>query len=168
MADVEMQAAVEAFLFREAWLLDEKRWQGWLDLFDEQAEFWTPTWKDDGEPAGDPATELSLIYCSSRAQIKERVDRVSGGRSIASNPPLRTAHIVSNVLITSAAPGGNVEVSCVGATHFFNVKKRDHDVVFALKEYTLAPDGESGFRILRKKALLLNDYISRMLDFYML
>lgn len=158
--------AARELVFREAFCLDTRAWQDWLNLFHEEAIFWVPTWKDDGEPTADPQTELSLIYCSSRDQLKERVDRVAGGRSIASLPPMRTAHAVSNILVAGAGTGGALTVTSVATAHIYNVKKREQHVFFSLQEHKLLPDGHGGYAITQKKLLLLNDYIPRMIDFY--
>jgi 3-phenylpropionate/cinnamic acid dioxygenase small subunit len=49
---------VALFLYREARLLDEKRWDEWLTLFTEDARYWVPLARDqaDGE------THTSLAY----------------------------------------------------------------------------------------------------------
>ncbi len=89
-------------LFEEARALDEQRFDDWLALYAHDAIFWVPAWTDEGRLTSDPETELSLIHCT-RAQLAERVGRVEGGRSIASSPLPRTAHIVSNVMVGSLA-----------------------------------------------------------------
>ena len=127
--------------------------------------FWVPTWKDDGEPTSDPQAELSLIYCSSRDQLKERIDRVASGRSIASLPPMRTAHTVSNVLVEEAEAQA-LRVKSVATTHVYNIKKREQNVFFSLQEHLLRPGQDGRLAIASKKLLLLNDYIPRMIDFY--
>jgi 3-phenylpropionate/cinnamic acid dioxygenase small subunit len=166
MIDLQTKLAATEFLYEEARALDTMDWPRWLAMYDENAIFWTPTWKDDGEPTSDPETELSLIYCSSRSQLEERTSRVSGGRTLTSMPPLRTAHSVSNVIVR-AGDDGYLDTSSVVTTHVFNVKKRDQMVFFSLQEHVLE-NRDTGFVIRSKKALLLNDYIPRMLDFYMI
>jgi benzoate/toluate 1,2-dioxygenase beta subunit len=164
VADAETLAATQ-LLYREALFLDRQDWKDWLALYIEDAVFWVPTWKDDGEPTSDPEAELSLIYCASREQLKERAERVSGGRSIASLPPLRTAHTVSNVLVEDAG-SGSLRVNSVATTHVYNIKKREQNVFFSLQEHLLQRIDGGGYAIARKKLLLLNDYIPRMIDFY--
>ena len=38
----DTQHAVEQFLYRQAELLDEKRWQDYIDLFAEDGMYWMP------------------------------------------------------------------------------------------------------------------------------
>ena len=153
-------------LYREARCLDERRWEDWLTLYREDAIFWAPTWKDEETTAEDPFTELSLIYANSRQQLKERADRVAGGRSVASLPPPRTAHTISNILVDAGRNPDTIFVQSVATTHVSNVKKREQSVFFCLQEHDLATDSSGSLLIARKKLLLMNDYIPRMIDFY--
>lgn len=162
-SESEVRAASD-LLYREARYLDTRQWDKWVDLFHEDAVFWVPTWKDDGEPTSDPFSELSLIYCSSRDQLQERVGRAASGRSIASLPPMRTAHSVSNIIVEKRETV--LHVQSVVNVHVYNIKKRDQNVFFSLQEHILSPAGGGAWCIMQKKLLLLNDYIPRMIDFY--
>jgi len=156
-------AVAQRVLFEEARALDEQRFDDWLALYAEDAVFWVPAWTDEGRPTQDPETELSLIHCT-RAQLAERVGRVEGGRSLASTPLPRTAHVISNVLAEDAGPG-RILVRCVALTHAFNIKRRETSLAYALVEHELVGQG-ADWRIARKKIQLQNDYIATMMDFY--
>ncbi|HUZ71507.1 MAG TPA: aromatic-ring-hydroxylating dioxygenase subunit beta [Stellaceae bacterium] len=158
-------ATAAELLYREARCLDERRWDDWLALYDDAAEFWVPAWKGEHEPTDDPAREVSLIYTATRRALEERVWRVRSGQSIASMPLPRTAHAVSNVLVAPAARVEIMAVSSVATTHVYNVKRREQHVSFALAEHRLALNA-GVWRIRRKKLILLNDYLPTMLDFY--
>lgn len=161
-----MNAATEAateLLYREALALDERRWDDWLALYDEAAEFWVPAWKSEDQPTDDPANEISLVYASRRSELEDRVWRVRSGQSIASVPLPRTAHIVTNVLGQDA--DGGIAASSLWTTHVFNVKRREGHLFFARCEHRLIRAG-SDWRIRRRKAILLNDTLPTMLDFY--
>ena len=135
--EAQYRAACEV-LYREARYLDTRAFNKWLSLFHEEAQFWVPTWKDEGEPTSDPFAELSLIYCSSREQLRERAERASGGRSIASLPPMRTAHMISNIVVAQRDAGALFVESLVTA-HVYNIKKREQNVFFSLQEHVLEP-----------------------------
>ena len=49
---------VEQFLYREADLMDEHRYDEWLALWTDDALYWVPTGSDEI----DPKREISLIY----------------------------------------------------------------------------------------------------------
>lgn len=165
MTDRDALAVATDLLYREARCLDEQRWDDWLALYHEAAEFWVPAWKSEHEPTADPATEVSLLYTAARSELEDRVWRVRSGKSIASVPLPRTAHVISNVLLVPSDQADILEARCVATTYLFNVKRREQLVSFALGEHRLVRVGE-GWRIRRKKLVLLNDYLPTMLDFY--
>ena len=152
-------------LYREAHFLDERRWDDWLALYHEEAEFWVPAWKDEDEATSDPENEISLIYISSRFQLEERVSRVRSGRSAASSPLPRTAHVVSNIMVQPDEPDGTLTVRSIATAHNFDVKRREQHVFFSRCEHRLQR-GDGEWRIRKKKLVLLNDYIPMVVDFY--
>jgi len=165
MSGAEALAAATDLIYREALALDERRWDDWLALYHEDAEFWVPSWKNEDEPTADTENEISLIYISARVQLEERVARVKSGRSAASTPMPRTAHAISNVLVEPEANGAGLTARAVSATHIFDVRRREPHLLFGRAEYRLVRDG-GAWRIRRKKVILLNDYLSTIVDFY--
>ena len=165
MTPAEALAAAADVIHRDALYLDERRWDDWLALYHDDAEFWVPAWRNENEPTADVESEISLVYLSSREQLAERVARVKSGRSAASSPLPRTAHAVSNVM---AAPGeGEREIAAraVVATHIFDVRRRETHLFFGRAEFRLLRAGNE-WKIRRKKIVLLNDYLSTIVDFY--
>ena len=162
---------IEQFLYREALLLDARRWEEWLNLFEPEAEFWVPAWKSEHEAPSNPETELSLIWCQPRTRLAERVTRALSGRSVAAIPLPRTQHVVSNLLVdgNSPEPDGCTLVHANFTVHLYNLKKKSEHVFFGRSEYRLAPQattGGGGWRIRAKKCLLANDCLPTLLDFY--
>jgi len=92
------QAAVKAFLLREARLLDEGRYQDWLELFTAQATYWVPSQPDQASPKD----TVSLIY-DDRRLLEARVRRLLNPNIHAQQPPSRTSRIVTNVTIENSA-----------------------------------------------------------------
>lgn len=165
MSDMSLANAAE-FLYREARLLDERRWDEWIELYTEDAVFWVPAWKSEDEPTSSPDTELSLIYYEGRSNLVDRVWRARSNLSVASTPLHRTAHAITNVTLEAPPGPDQALVKSSWATHTFNPRRKTQHVFFGLAEHTLRR--ESGvWRIARKKVLLLNDYIPAVLDFYM-
>ena len=158
-----LAAGVE-LVHREARLLDEQRWDEWLALYVEDCEYWMPAWKADGTMTGNPATELSHIYYASRAGLEDRVVRIRSGKSAASTPTPRTAHIVGSVL-PMESPADTLRLSSTWACHVFFPRSRESHAFFGRTEHELALRG-GDWRIAKKKILLQNDYIPTMLDVY--
>lgn len=159
----ELTPAVAELLYREAQYVDERRWDEWLALFDPQAEYWAPSWDSDNELTSDPLTEMSLIYYGDRTGLEDRVFRLRTGRSAASTPMPRTCHIVSNVIATPAADG-HCSASASFVAHLFRRNAEQH--FFGRYEYLLAPVEGGGWRIRKKKIVVMNDLIDTVLDIY--
>ncbi|MGC8475076.1 MAG: benzoate 1,2-dioxygenase small subunit [Acetobacteraceae bacterium] len=154
---------VRRFLYREARLLDERKWQEWLELCAEDAEFWMPSWDDNDRLVEDPQTEISLIWYGNRGGLEDRVFRIGTERSSAtSSPEPRTSHNITNVEITHQEPG-RCEARFNWVTYSYRYKMVD--TYFGTSLYVLDTSGAQP-RILRKKVVLKNDYIHHVVDIY--
>lgn len=153
---------VQAFLFREARLLDDKQWDDWLACYHPAAEFWMPSWDDDGELTRDPQREISLIYYPNRGGLEDRVFRIKTERSAASTPEPRTGHNLHNIEIVSQQ-GETVEVRYNWQTLSYRYNTTDSH--FGTTHVTL--DLSSGQPLIKRKYIVLkNDYIHHVIDVY--
>lgn len=94
------QAEAQAFLNREAALLDDGRHEEWLALFAHDGVFWVPS----NEADYNPAQRVSIVY-EDRVKLADRVARLGLGRAVQENPS-RTMHVISNVTV-SDRPGSD-------------------------------------------------------------
>lgn len=154
-----------ALLYREAALLDERRWDDWLALFTPDAEYWVPAWRNEDEPTSDPRAELSLIYYRTRAGLEDRVWRVQSRRSVASAVLPRTQHAVTNIRLAEGSGPALLKLRSNWTTQQFLPKEKEVEIYFGRQEHDWQLVGGS-WRIVRKKVLLLNDYLNAKLDFY--
>ena len=154
----------EAFLYREALLLDEGDYDAWLDLFMHDAVFWMPAWRNESEQTDDPDRELSLIYYQGRRNLEDRVKRIRSGLSVASKVRLRVMHAISNVMVTAQAPGTATVSSCF-IVNLVDVRAGRTHAFFGRYEHDLVETAE-GWRISRKLIRLLNDVVPTLLDIY--
>ena len=155
-------AQIQAFLYREGRLLDDKHWDEWLTLYAEDAEFWMPAWDDSDELTTDPQREISLIYYPTRAGIEDRVFRIKTDRSSASMPEPRTIHQLTNLEILDATPTG---YAVRFNWHTLSYRYKVLDSYFGCSFYELRKTSE-GLLIARKKVILKNDYIRQVIDVY--
>ena len=102
MSPEQALATGSALLYRQGRLLDERRWQDWLDLFTEDCEYWVPAWLSEQRQTEDPDTQVSLIYYDLRSRLADRVWRVQSGTSVASDPMPRTCHAITNIQVDEA------------------------------------------------------------------
>ena len=154
-------------LFREALYLDTQRWDEWLSLYAEDAHFWMPAWVDEHRLSASPDSELSLMYCTARAGLEDRVWRIRSGLSVASTPLPRTAHAVTSCVVgaTELDNAAALQVESSWTCHVHNLKHRSEHVFFGRYEHVLRQQADV-WVIARKKVILMNDTIPTMLDFY--
>jgi 3-phenylpropionate/cinnamic acid dioxygenase small subunit len=111
--DVELQLDVEQFLYREAELLDEHRYDEWFALFAEEVRYWAPTRAN--RLRRDRGNELSgenevALFDYGKTTLGWRVRQLQTSTHWAEDPPSRTRHLVSNVRI-----GGGLGAGQAGA-----------------------------------------------------
>jgi 3-phenylpropionate/cinnamic acid dioxygenase small subunit len=103
-----LRQEVEDFLYREAELLDERRYEEWLDLFTEDTHYWMPMRRN--VPRDEPEREFTRHgtdvnwFDEGKDTLTRRVRQVMTGVHWAEEPPSRICHMVSNVQILSASP----------------------------------------------------------------
>ncbi|MDI5890291.1 MULTISPECIES: benzoate 1,2-dioxygenase small subunit [Halomonas] len=153
---------IQAFLYREARLLDDRQWDAWLECYRQDAEFWMPAWDDDDQLTRDPEAEISLIYYPNREGLEDRVYRIKTERSGASTPEPRTTHQITNLEVLKEE-GDTVELRFNWHTLSHRYKKTDS--YFGSAFYTLDVSGETPL-ITRKVVQLNNDYIHQVIDIY--
>lgn len=153
----ERRAEVEAFLYQEARLMDESRYQQWLELFTADAVYWIPSNHDDL----DPRKHVSIVYAE-RPQIEAQVARLATGNAHTQVPPSRMRRIVSNVEVEEATDGETHARSVFDLTEVRAGRQR---TIAGRCVYRLRREGE-GFRIAFKKVeLVANDEVLDNLTF---
>jgi len=151
-----------AFLYREARLLDDRRFDDWLACYAPDVEFWMPAWSDDDELTTDPHSQISLIYYADRHGLEDRVFRLKTERSSASMPEARTAHFISNVELLDTREGA---VDLRYNWHTLSHRYQQTAQFFGTNFLTLDVSGEAPM-ILKKKVILKDDYIHQVIDIY--
>jgi len=115
MPDGELLRVVEQFLYREARLLDERRFHEWLQLFTEDIQY-RMTARANRYPGSSKAIvalaaernseedpdELGL-FDEDVETLTARVARLDTGMAWAEDPPSRTRHLITNVEIADVS-----------------------------------------------------------------
>ncbi|HEY7648286.1 MAG TPA: 3-phenylpropionate/cinnamic acid dioxygenase subunit beta [Methylomirabilota bacterium] len=110
LARLLIRQEVEDFLYREADLLDERRYQEWLELFTEDARYWMPMRRN--VPRDEPEREFTREgtdvnwFDEGKETLTRRVKQILTGVHWAEEPPSRICHMVSNVEILTMSPAG--------------------------------------------------------------
>ena len=141
---------VEQFLYREARLLDERRFHEWLDLFTDDVHYWmgaranryprnskaisilSPNrYVEDDKTRAD---ELSILD-ETKETLKARVSRLETGMAWAEDPPSRTRHLIGNL---EARPHDNGEVEARTAFLVYRSHlETDHQLLSGCREDVL-------------------------------
>ena len=100
-ASVQTQWEVEQFLFREALLLDERRFNEWLALFSVDATYRAPVRVTREETADDGLGEL-CFFDDGYGELELRVQGLQVRSAWAEIPPSRTRRMISNVIVEPA------------------------------------------------------------------
>ncbi len=116
---------VEQFLYREARLLDERRFREWLDLFTDDVRYSMSTRANRYpvsskaiailDPARLPNDEAAdedalAILDETKATLAGRVARLETGMAWAEDPPSRTRHFIANIEVAPGEAAAEVDV----------------------------------------------------------
>lgn len=138
----------EAFLIKEARLMDEHRYDEWLELWEPELVYWIPCNEDDF----DPGRHVSLIY-DGRDGLTERLWRLKGKQAHAQRPKSKLLRTVSNIVIEQD-DGGTLVVS--SAFVLGEVRNGVQSIYLGRNLHTLVRRGEA-LRMKQKKVMLLNN-----------
>lgn len=144
-------AAVAAFLYREAELLDAYELEPWLELYAPEATYWIPQ----GGRETDPRYEVQLML-DDRRRLRERVLRISGGHAYSQDPRSSTVHLVGNVRIAGDEEGA-LDVRSVQL--ITELRKGRQALYAAHVKHLLVPDEQHGFLIRAKEIRLVNNEV---------
>jgi 3-phenylpropionate/cinnamic acid dioxygenase small subunit len=88
------------FYIGEAWLLDERKFKEWLDLFTDDVLYFMPRRKNvprrEAHRELTPLGDLAILEEDKR-YLQMRVARLDTGMAWAEDPPSRTRHMVGNL-----------------------------------------------------------------------
>jgi len=115
---------IEQFLYREARLLDERRFEEWLALLTDDIRYWMAA-RNNRYPRHSKAIaildsdryveddmvkddELAILDEDKRSLVN-RVARFATGMAWAEDPPSRTRHLITNVEVAPGATPSEVE-----------------------------------------------------------
>jgi len=152
---------VEQFLYHEAFLLDERRFEEWLALFSEDARYWMPTRRAVAKAQAGARIEVGEELAGegelgwfedSKLTLMARVMRLRGGVAWSEDPPSRTRRMVSNVHVRP----GEGEAELLARSYFLlhrtrHLRERE---TFVGCRHDLLRRSEAGLQIARREIVL--------------
>jgi len=94
MSEISRQALID--VYAEARLLDEQRYEQWLDLFTEDGYYWMPLVHDQQ----DARLHASLMH-EDKLLLRIRVERLAGRRTFSQQPKSRSHHLLQQPTVES-------------------------------------------------------------------
>ena len=140
--------AVERFLFHEAQLMDEHRYDEWLALWSEPALYWVPSNRDEL----DPRREISLIY-DDKVRLQLRIARLKSGFAHAQEPKSRMRRLISNIELEEPS---NDEIVTHSNFMLAELRRGKQDLFAGRSTHRLRLH-DGSFKLVSKKVLLVNN-----------
>ncbi len=118
---------IEQFLYREARLLDERRFREWLDLLTDDLRYTMSTRANRYplsskaiavlDPARLPNDQMAdddalALLDETKASLVGRVARLETGMAWAEDPPSRTRHFIANIEAAPGSAAAEIVVQC--------------------------------------------------------
>jgi len=150
----DLRSRCETFVYDEAELLDDGRYEEWLDLFTEDAVYWLPL----DTTRNHPRDALNIIY-DDRHRLGDRVSRLRGGHAHSEDPLSSTQHLVGNLrllprnriaTLAASCTLGDDDVIISGRSVVVRCRRDEMDVLHARVSWVLTPRGNTfGIRVKR-------------------
>jgi 3-phenylpropionate/cinnamic acid dioxygenase small subunit len=157
LARLLLKEEIEVFLYREAELLDERRYEEWLDLFTEDAHYFMPMRRN--VPHDEPEREFTRAgtdvnwFDEGKDTLTRRVKQILTGVHWAEEPPSRICHMVSNVQVARTdSAAGELVVKSRFLVYRNRVETETDFLVGKREDVLRRVDG--GWKIARRKIVL--------------
>jgi 3-phenylpropionate/cinnamic acid dioxygenase small subunit len=125
----ELKQEIEEFLYHEADLLDQRRFQEWLELLAEDIVYFMPMRRNVkfGQHAERENTKLGQgisWFDEDKWTLTKRVEQVLTGVHYAEEPLSRVCHMVSNVRLLEVRPSAEAPEEVVVGSRFLVYQNR--------------------------------------------
>ncbi len=147
------------FYIHEAWLLDDRRFREWLDLFTDDVFYFMP--RRLNVQRSDSARELSqpgdlAIFDDDKTYLSMRVERLESGMAWAEDPPSRTRHLVGNLLVERLDGG---EVKAKTAFILYRSHHETDENIFAGSREDILRPADGSWKIAKRTIVLDSNVI---------
>ena len=160
LARLLLKEEIEQFLYHEAELLDERRYEEWLALFAEDAQYFMPMRRN--VPHDEPEREFTRVgldvnwFDEGKDTLTRRVKQILTGIHWAEEPPSRICHLISNVQVVPATSAAAAPAEVTVKSRFLIYRNRvetETDFLVGKRE-DLLRRVDGGWQIARRKIVL--------------
>lgn len=142
-------AELISFVVHEARLIDEQRFDEWLDLFTDDARYWMPLEPDQT----DPLLHNSLFY-DDKVLLQIRIERLKGARTFSQKPKSRCHHVLQ-VPVVDTADDAAGEYRTWTAFHYIETREGEQNLFAGWSRHHLVRQNDA-LRIRLKRVDLVN------------
>lgn len=145
--NIALQHEMEQFLYREARLLDERKFNEWLELFTDDIRYWMPVLSTVERGSREVATGREMAHFDdNRGTLTLRVKRLYTGSAHAEEPQSRTRHFVANVEVVEDGAELTVHSNFI----VYRTRLETDEDWFVGKRVDTLRKAESGWRIAKR------------------
>lgn len=156
---LDLMREIEDFLYAEADLMDERKYDDWLDLLTEDIVYWMPMRKNVPYRERDQditeEDDLAWMHDDKETLIK-RVKQIQTGIHWADEPISRVSHVLTNIRlaepITALGEGETTMTKCRFIVYRNRVEDETDLLIGRREDTLLRVDG--GLKISRRKIIL--------------
>jgi 3-phenylpropionate/cinnamic acid dioxygenase small subunit len=161
-ADRDIHFEVEQFYYEEAELLDDGRFADWLELLADDLDYWMPTRTNRlrrQQALSIAARGEAGYYDETKESLAWRIRRFDSGMAWAEDPPSRTRHLITNIVVRHIDPGQHPDFSAEdlevrSAFLVYRNRLEREENVFAGRRVDILRRTEEGLRVARRVILL--------------
>jgi 3-phenylpropionate/cinnamic acid dioxygenase small subunit len=173
IAPLLLKQAIEEFLYQEAELLDERRYEEWLELLADDVRYWMPMRRNVrfGELEREFTREGLDInwFDEGKDTLTQRVQQILTGVHWAEEPLSRICHMISNIQLLHVRPSvlepAEVAVKCRFLIYRNRVQTETDILVGKREDVLRRVDGH--WKIAQRKVILdQNVLLAKNLTFF--
>lgn len=173
LAHLLLKQQVEAFLYHEAELLDERRYEEWLELLADDVRYWMPIRRNVkfGELEREFTREGQDInwFDEGKDTLRRRVQQILTGVHWAEEPLSRICHMLSNIQLLDVRPSALEPAEVTVKCRFLIYRNRvetETDILVGKREDVLRR-GNGQWQIRQRKIVLdQNVLLAKNLTFF--
>ena len=173
IAHLLLKEEIQEFLFQEAELLDERKFEEWLDLLTDDIRYWMPMRRNVkfGELDREFTREGQDInwFDEGKDTLERRVKQILTGVHWAEEPLSRICHFVTNVQLLKVAPSASEPTEVSVKCRFLVYRNRvqtETDFLIGQREDTLRTVN-GAWKIAQRKIILdQNVLLAKNLTFF--
>jgi dibenzofuran dioxygenase beta subunit len=166
----ELYHEIAAFIYREARLLDEERFEEWLELFTDDVRYWMPTrevvqgQQHEHVDEDEPGLQFA-IFNETKKSLAMRVRRLDTGLAHVEEPPSITQRLITNVEVM---PAEQAEEVTVRSNFMVHQSRRDNmGATFVGSRKDVLRDADGEWKIARRRIQVIHVTLPRMLSIFL-